>query len=151
MQENGRKKIITAIQLPQNERTTATYAGRAQTPQVPTLTANRAVTRHGGLWSGQVLGVCNLITKTRDAPQASNGISWRDAADNLICLMIIRSLLKSREKEEMQHDAKQMLKRREREEKRWILSFPPFSRSEQREMIKRRPPRRTALIKERRG
>ena len=29
-------------------------------------------------------------TISRDAPQASVGISWRDAADNLICLMIIR-------------------------------------------------------------
>ena len=31
MQENGRKNDIAAIQLPQNERTTATYAGRAGT------------------------------------------------------------------------------------------------------------------------
>ena len=37
MQENGRKNDIAAIQLPQNERTTATYAGRARTPHVPTL------------------------------------------------------------------------------------------------------------------
>lgn len=41
MQENGRKNDIAAIQLPQNERTTATYAGRAQTPQVPTLIAKK--------------------------------------------------------------------------------------------------------------
>ena len=31
-----------------------------------------------------------LITQTRDAPQARDGISQRYAADNLICLMIIR-------------------------------------------------------------
>ncbi len=31
-----------------------------------------------------------MVVKTGDAPQASVGISWRDAADNLICLMIIR-------------------------------------------------------------
>ena len=31
-----------------------------------------------------------VVVKTGDAPQASVGISWRDAADNLICLMIIR-------------------------------------------------------------
>ena len=29
-------------------------------------------------------------TILRDAPQASVGISWRDAADELICLMVIR-------------------------------------------------------------
>ena len=29
-------------------------------------------------------------TISRDAPQASVGISWRDAADELICLMVIR-------------------------------------------------------------
>ena len=35
------------------------------------------------------------IDKVTHAPQASNGISWRDAADNLICLMIIRSPLRA--------------------------------------------------------
>ena len=36
-------------------------------------------------WRGK-----GVVVKTGDAPQASVGISWRDAADNLICLMIIR-------------------------------------------------------------
>ena len=31
-----------------------------------------------------------VVVKTGDAPQASVGISWRDAADELICLMVIR-------------------------------------------------------------
>ena len=31
-----------------------------------------------------------VVVKTGDAPQASDGISWRDAADELICLMVIR-------------------------------------------------------------
>ena len=36
-------------------------------------------------WRGK-----GVVVKTGDAPQASDGISWRDAADELICLMVIR-------------------------------------------------------------
>ena len=53
----------------------------------------------GGLWSGQVLDgseqAVDVGVTSRDAPQARVGISWRDAADNLICLMIIRYLLRT--------------------------------------------------------
>ena len=42
-------------------------------------------------WIGNGIGEGRgVVVKTGDAPQASVGISWRDAADNLICLMIIR-------------------------------------------------------------
>ena len=49
----------------------------------PIAYTSSTYTPHGGLWSGQVLGVCNeamvmgVITKTRDAPQARNVLSWR--------------------------------------------------------------------------
>jgi len=42
--------------------------------------------RHGG-YTRIPFGTKDDVT---DAPQARDGISWRDAADNLICLMIIR-------------------------------------------------------------
>ena len=51
-------------------------------------------TTSAGLRSGQASGVCSMDehdTKTEDAPQAKNVSSWRTDADNLICLMIIRS------------------------------------------------------------
>ena len=51
-------------------------------------------TTSAGLRSGQASGVCSMgehDTKTEDAPQARNVISRRYDADNLICLMIIRS------------------------------------------------------------
>ena len=52
-----------------------------------------------------------VVVKTGDAPQARLGISWRDAADNLICLMIIR-WEREREKEREREGE------REREKKR---------------------------------
>ena len=45
------------------------------------------------MWSGQGSGVCGLMqydAKTEHAPQASNVISQRYDADELICLMVIR-------------------------------------------------------------
>ena len=49
-------------------------------------------------WIGNGIGEGGGV-KTGDAPQASVGISWRDAADNLICLMIIRWERRQRERE----------------------------------------------------
>ena len=43
------------------------------------------------------LGYNCIIDNVTHAPQASNGISWRDAADWIVCRMPIRYLLRSRE------------------------------------------------------
>ena len=63
--------------------------------------------------------VCRLAvgadTISRDAPQARLGISWRDAADNLICLMIIR-WEREREKEREREGESE----REEETPKWV-------------------------------
>ena len=57
-------------------------------------------------WRGK-----GVVVKTGDAPQASVGISWRDAADNLICLMIIR-WEREREKERERERVREMRRKR---------------------------------------
>ena len=56
------------------------------------------------------------------------GISWRDAADNLICLMIIRW---ERQRERKKKEEKKKIKKEEKDDfflalKGTIISFPPI-------------------------
>ena len=101
-------------------------------PQVPTLTANRAVTRRGGLVERAGRRYCCGMVMARllameEAEQYRGtlrkpniGISWRDAGEGLICLCPSHHL-KAERREKKSRERREIKKKEEKDD----FFFPP--------------------------